>query len=207
MKKLNIFKVKIKDKNQHGVNAISLVSSPAINIDFITLAKQKGQKVMALSSDKDKKLIVGAVLVPNRLIYRRLNGEEFYITFDKQTIRQSAELFLKKNKQKNITLEHDGKVGGVTVVESWIVENSKTDKSALYNLSLPAGSWCVVMKVDNDELWKALKNDKKFKGFSIEGHFMPELKKIKPGKEKKNKKIKIEKRKVSLIKALLELVK
>ena len=59
---------------------------------------------------------------------------------------------------------------GLSVVESWIIEDSKTDKSRLYGFNLPVGTWMISMKVNNDEVWNDVKEGK-IKGFSIEGYF------------------------------------
>ena len=59
----------------------------------------------------------------------------------------------------------------VSLVESWIVEDKINDKSALYNLDLPIGTWVGAVKVENEELWKMAKVDGTIKGFSIEGFF------------------------------------
>ena len=59
---------------------------------------------------------------------------------------------------------------GVALIESWIVEDTKNDKSNLYKLNAPVGSWVVKMKVYNDEVYQGIK-DGKFNGFSIEGKY------------------------------------
>jgi hypothetical protein len=59
----------------------------------------------------------------------------------------------------------------MSVVESWIIEDEKTDKSRLYNFNLPKGTWMISMKVNNDEIWNKVKAGD-VKGFSIEGYFV-----------------------------------
>ena len=160
-----------------GVKAISVVDSPAIEMDFVALNEAK-QLIELAEIDKEKKLLLGACLVPNKPILRidQETGKEFYIYFSSDTIRQISERFLKKGNQNNTTLQHKTMLEGVSVVESWIVENPEKDKSSLYNMSLPIGTWCVSMKCDNDEVYQLAKQGK-IKGFSIEGYFnnKPEL--------------------------------
>ena len=160
-----------------GVKAISVVDSPAIEMDFVALNEAK-QLIELAEIDKEKKLLLGACLVPNKPILRidQETGKEFYIYFSSDTIRQISERFLKKGNQNNTTLQHKTMLEGVSVVESWIVENPEKDKSSLYNMSLPIGTWCVSMKCDNDEVYQLAKQVK-IKGFSIEGYFnnKPEL--------------------------------
>jgi hypothetical protein len=80
-------------------------------------------------------------------------------------------MYLKKKYTDSSTLEHDKKIKGVTLVESWIKESDTQDKSALYNLNVPIGSWLGTFKVDNDEIWNDYVKTGEVKGFSIEGLF------------------------------------
>ena len=49
------------------------------------------------------------------------------------------------------------------------------DKTALYGLDAPVGSWVGSVKVDNDEVWNDYVKTGKVKGFSIEGYFADKL--------------------------------
>jgi len=85
----------IIDENMElgGIDAISIVENPAIEEDFIALkTEQKEYKFSEV--DSEKKIIMGALLVPDKPIYRRdeENGE-YYIYFSKDTIRKCMELF------------------------------------------------------------------------------------------------------------------
>lgn len=152
-----------------GVNALSLVENPAIMSDWVALGDQK--KVMLAEVNADKQILMGAALIPNKPIYREMNGEEFYIFFSEETVAKAAEMFFKKHNQQNATLEHDQRIDGMTVFESWIVEDPQLDKSKKYGLDVPKGTWMVSMKVDDKNIWdNYVKNDKVF-GFSIEGQF------------------------------------
>jgi hypothetical protein len=62
----------------------------------------------------------------------------------------------------------------VHTVESWIVEDSKNDKSNLYGYELPKGTWFVSMRVNNDEVWERIKSGE-LKGLSIEGYFVDKM--------------------------------
>lgn len=167
-----------------GIDAVSIVESPAIEENFIALNKHQ---VELKTIDEDKKILMGIALIPNKQIYRRneKTKEEYYIYFSKKTIRKAAELFLKKSNQNNATLEHDQKLTGLSIFESWIVEDKTMDKSALYKFDAPVGSWMISMKVDNDEVWKKVKSGE-VKGFSIEGYF---AEKFEASKEKSDDEI------------------
>jgi len=168
---MKIYEMLLGEDDQLGVNAVSLVNTPAIMSDWVALGDQK--PILLAEVSKDKQVLLGAALIPDKPIFRKgENGaEDFYIYFSKETIAKTAQNFFKNNNQNNATLEHDVKLAGMTIFESWIVEDSKLDKSAKYGLNLPEGTWAISMKVDDKDVWdNYVKNDKVF-GFSIEGEF------------------------------------
>jgi len=110
-------------------------------------------------------------LIPNKKIYRKSGEKEYYIHFSEETVRKASQLFLSKGKQNNSTLEHEVELGGLSVVESWIIEDETHDKSRKYGLNMPIGTWMVSVKVNNDEVWDEFVKTEKVKGFSIEGFF------------------------------------
>ena len=163
----------IDEENEFsGIEAISVVENPAIEEDFIALKKQQ---VKLAEVDKEKRILMGAALVPNKKIYRTNGEDEYNIFFSEDTVRKASELFLSRGKQNNSTLEHDVKLNGLSVVESWIIEDKKKDKSRKYGFNLPIGTWMVSVKVKNDEIWNDFVKEGKVKGFSIEGFFADKL--------------------------------
>ena len=158
-----------EDDANGGIEAVSVVENPAIEDDFIALKKHE---VELKTINEEKRLLMGPALIPKKQIYRRneKTEEEYYIYFSKETIRKASQLFLKKSNQNNATLEHEEKLKGMSVVESWLVEDSKKDKSSLYGFNAEVGTWFITMKVDNDEVWDKVKAGE-IKGFSIEGYF------------------------------------
>jgi hypothetical protein len=161
----------IIDENMElsGIDAISIVENPAIEENWIALNKQTSFKFAEI--DAEKKIIMGALLVPDKPIYRRdeENGE-YNIFFSKDTIRKCMEMYFKNGNQSNATFEHMETITGLTMVESWIVEDTEKDKSKLYELNVPVGTWMGTMKVYNNEIWEIIKAGT-VKGFSIEGYF------------------------------------
>jgi hypothetical protein len=159
-----------------GIDAISIVESPAIEEDFIALKTEQKEYKFA-EVDKEKKIIMGAMLVPDKPIYRRDENEgEYYIYFSKNTIRKAMELFFQNGNQSNATFEHMESITGLTMVESWIVEDTEKDKSKLYELNVPVGTWMGTIKVNNDKIWNDFIKTGKVKGFSIEGYFADKAK-------------------------------
>ena len=161
-----------EDQDMAGIEAISIVESPAIEEDFITL---KSQEVKLAEVDNEKRILMGAVLIPNKKIYRRNAEQEYYIHFSEDTVRKASELFLSRGKQNNSTLEHEVAIGGLSVVESWIIEDEVHDKSRKYGMDMPMGTWMASVKVNNDEIWEEFVKTNRVKGFSIEGFFTDKL--------------------------------
>lgn len=166
---MKIIELIIDEEQENGIDAISIVEHPAIEENFIALNKKKEYKFQEV--DKEKRILMGALLVPNKAIYRKDEKEDYYIYFTKKTIRKASELFLQKGNQHNSTFEHLYKIDGLTLVESWIVEDKDKDKSALYDLDVPVGTWMGSVKVENDEVWQDYVKTGIVKGFSIEGFF------------------------------------
>ena len=164
-----------------GIDAISIVEYPAIEENFVALNKQKEYKLAEV--DADKKLLTGALLVPNKMIYRKDGDDEYYIHFSKETVRKASEMFLIYGNQNNSTFEHRFELSGLSLVESWIVEDEVKDKSQVYDMDLPIGTWVGTMKVNNDEVWDEYVKSGKVKGFSIEGYFVEKSKREELKKE------------------------
>lgn len=124
--------------------------------------------------DQDKKILIGAAMVPNRMIHRYDNeGNLYYVFFSKASIKKMADKFLKQKRTDETSIEHNGiKLGSdkVYVTESWVSDDPIYDKSYKYGFELPAGTWFVAMKINDDKIWKLIK-DKSLTGFSVEGMF------------------------------------
>ena len=164
-----IYELVIEDENIDEVFAISLVEEPAIESNFVFFDKEKVQ--FAALSD-EKRLVMGPILIPDKQILRvDGEGKPYHVFFKPETIKKLSEMYLKKKYTDKSTLEHDKKLNGVTLVESWIKESVTKDKSALYNLNVPVGTWMGTFKIDNDEIWNDYVKTGEVKGFSIEGLF------------------------------------
>ena len=163
----------ILDEDQEiGIEAISVVENPAIEEDFIAL---KSQEFKLAEVDKEKRILMGALLIPNKPIYRRNVEDEYYIYFSKDTVLKASQMYLMQGKQNNSTLEHQYELNGLSLVESWLVEDKVHDKSVKYGMDLPLGTWVGAVKVNNDQIWNEFVKTGKVKGFSIEGYFADKM--------------------------------
>lgn len=166
---MDIIELILDEENEEmvGIEAVSIVENPAIESDFIAMSDQE---IKLAKVDDEKRIVMGAALIPNKPIFRKRNDTMFYVYFSEDTVRRSSELFFQNGNQSNATLEHQMKANGLTVVESWIVEGEQ-DKSRIYGLDVPKGTWMISMKITDDKLWAEIKEGKKYKGFSIEGFY------------------------------------
>ena len=164
-----IYELVIEDENIDEVFAISLVEEPAIEMDFVFFDKEK---VQFAAVNDEKKLLMGPILIPDKKILRvDGEGKPYHVFFKPETIKKLSEMYLKKKYTDKSTLEHNAKIDGVTLVESWVVESTTQDKSAIYGLSVPVGTWMGTFKVDNEDIWNNYVKTGEVKGFSIEGLF------------------------------------
>ena len=167
---MDTYNVIFNEQENEGVYAVSLVSDPAIGVNFITLSRQEQIKLATVN--EEQRILMGAILIPNQPIYRNQDGHEFNIIFPKETIKRVQQNFSIQGYQNNSTIEHSGSnIPDVTFVESWIKEDEVHDKSVHYGFNEPVGSWFGLMKVNNDSIWNDYVKTGKVKGFSIDGVF------------------------------------
>ena len=172
IKETKIVELVIDESNESlAIDAISLVSAPAIEENMVYMSKAKNNLTLA-KIDSDKQEIISPALIPLKNIYRydADTDSDYYVYFSKDTVKKCAYSYLKNNNHHKATYQHEERVSGVLTVESWIIEDTKTDKSTLYGYSLPSGTWMVKMSITNPDLWKKVKTGD-VKGLSIEGFF------------------------------------
>ena len=164
----------ILDENEelNGIEAISIVENPAIEEDFVAL---KSDEIKLAEVSEEKRILMGALLIPNKPIYRRSGEDEYYIYFSKDTVLKASQMYLMKGNQNNSTLEHQYSLNGLSLVESWIVEDTVHDKSRKYDMEVPVGTWMGTVKVNNEDVWNDYVKTGKVKGFSIEGYFVDKM--------------------------------
>jgi len=171
MKATKIVELVIADDSEElAIDAISLVTSPAIEQDFVFFGKDKNNLTFA-KVDEEKRMLISPALIPNKQIFRHdpNTDSDYYVYFSPDTVRKASELYLKHNNHHKATYQHQDRVSGVLTIESWIKEGDM-DKSKMYGYDLPNGTWFVKMKIENEELWQKIKAGE-LKGLSIEGYF------------------------------------
>ena len=171
-KTTSIVELVIDDSNESlAIDAISLVTAPAIEENMVYMSRAKNNLTLA-KIDSEKQEIISPALIPDKNIYRydADTDSDYYVYFSKDTVKKCAYSYLKNNNHHKATYQHQDRVSGVLTVESWIIEDPKMDKSTLYGFKLKKGTWMVKMSITNSELWEKVKSGD-IKGLSIEGFF------------------------------------
>jgi hypothetical protein len=156
------------EDSEMGLKTVSLVSDPAIQINWIKFNKQSEIKLAI--QNEDKRIIFTPVLIPNQLIYRNIAGEEFNLMFDKETIELVEQKWVKDNLSSAVDIEHSSKlIDGVTFFESVLLNNERFATAKGFE-GLPEGTWFLTGKVESDDVWTKIKSGE-INGVSIDGLF------------------------------------
>lgn len=163
---LPVYKIKIDmDDDTTGLTAVSLVDYPAVEKDFLLFDKQE----LLFKVDDDKQIISGIALLADTPIYRRNEHGEFYVVFEKDTIRQLVEKYSKQGLLNVVNLQHkaDTFVKDVYMIESYLIDKQRGICPVEFQ-DVKDGSWYVSYYVEDKELWNEIKNGDIFNGFSVE---------------------------------------
>ena len=154
---------------QFGIEAISLVEEPAIEVDWVMLSKT--QKVEFKAIDDKRNVLLGAIMIPDKKILRidEETGQHYEVMFSRETCRKALLLFFKHGFQNKTTEHHKTELKGNTIFEAWEKEHEVHDKSVAFGYDDPIGTIYVSMKVTDEDYAKAKSGE--FKGFSLEGWF------------------------------------
>lgn len=169
--KKKIYKIKIDPTDQiTGMDAISLVECPAVEVDFLKFSKEEPKSLQF--TNEEKRIITGVALLADTPIYRvKPDGEEYYVVFDRETIEQLVTKYSKYMFNNFVNIEHSNQhfVDGMYMIESYL-KNSERGIVPTEFSEIPDGSWIVSYKVDNIDVWEKIKSGE-VKGFSIQGVF------------------------------------
>lgn len=170
---MRLYELIVEDENVDGIFAISLVHDPAIESNGVFFDKQQ---LMFAEVNREERLFMSPVLIPNKYILRvDAEGIPYHVFFKPETVKRLSQMYLENKYTDKATLEHEKPIDGVHLVESWIVESAEKDKSKLYGLNVPTGTWMGTFRITNDKIWEEYVKTGKVKGFSIEGLFEHKL--------------------------------
>ncbi len=167
-----------------GLQAIALVDRPAIGLNYQAFAPHKFEVI-----NEDKRIVMGAAMVPDLPIYRRDERGEYYAIFKKETIKALVQKLFKENKHTEFNEEHNSFkiLDGVYIYQSFITDAELGISAPSGFENVADGTWFIAAKVENDEAWAKVKEEGLLKGFSVEGVFD-----LEPYKFKKMNKLNLE---------------
>jgi hypothetical protein len=164
MNKLPIYNIVLGDAA--GILRMSLVESPAVDIDFQKFEKQH----LSFSIDDEQHIVFGCALRADFPIYRcSPTMGEYYVVFTKETIQELYEKFMIDQRFNNVNLNHFENTDGVYLLQSFIKNTENGINPAGFE-EIANGSWFTAYKVTNDEVWNKIKSGD-LNGFSVEGFF------------------------------------
>lgn len=166
----NIYYIDINDEDETGLDAISLVQHPAIEVDFLCF--NEDVKEIDFSADEDKHILTAVALRADHPIYRRNGDYEYWVVFTKDVIRRLVTKYAKNNLFNSVNIEHNDYsfVKSAYMIESYIVDKARGIVPSEFS-DIEDGSWIVSYYIDDESLWDTVKNTDVLNGLSVQGLF------------------------------------
>ena len=169
-KDLPIYNILVDEENDLEVDIVSIVANPAMESAFLKFSKDSKEKQQIAFSSNEQMELLGVALVPDKPIYREIDGKQFYVVFSKETIKSIAMNLFKKGYNTKMNVEHTDEDADSFIYQSYIVDTEKGINAPKGLEDTPDGSWIIGVKVNSKELWEDIKEGKR-NGFSVEGLF------------------------------------
>lgn len=165
--KFPVYEAYIGDE-QDGVLVMSLVESPATEVEWLTFSEDK--ELVKFTTDDEQHILKGVVMLADTPIYRRNGDYEYYIKYSRETLEKLAEKMLSDHTFNRIDSEHNHLfIDGAQLRELYVKDSANGIIPQGFE-SVPDGSLLCTYHIDNMELWDRVKKGE-FKGFSLEGCF------------------------------------
>ena len=155
---------------EDGMFVCSLVDEPAIESDFVAFDKDKELVTLSIENE-EQRLVLGAVMIPNRPIFRRFdNGAECYVLYKEDTIKQMVEKFFANGFQNNTDINHNFEISeGVYLRQAFLKDAQKGINPQGFE-ELPDNTLFLEYHILNDDVWNKVKSGE-VNGFSLAGNF------------------------------------
>ena len=166
----DIYYIDINDEDETGLDAISLVQHPAIEVDFLCF--NEDTKKIDFSADEDKHILTAVALRADHPVYRRNGDYEYWVIFTKDVIRKLVTKYAKNNLFNSVNIEHNDYsfVKSAYMIESYIVDKARGIVPNEFS-DIEDGSWIVSYYIDDESLWNVVKNTDALNGLSVQGLF------------------------------------
>lgn len=156
------------DNEFEGLSVVSIVDQPAVCEQLYCFSKEEKKSFMFADEKNEKHCITSVALLADSPIYRYCpDFGEYYVVFEKQTIRDLVEKYYKDGHNNLVSFQHNGEiVNDFIMLESYFVD--KENGLAPSQFDVPDGSWIVTYKCTNDDTWERVKNELATGGYSVE---------------------------------------
>jgi len=168
-KDLPVFNIVLNDDDEtQGLSVVSIVDDPAVCQSLFCFKNEEKKPLMFVEEKNEQHCITSVAILADVPIYRYSpEMGEYYVVFEKQTIRDLVEKYSKDNYNNLVSFQHNGKiVNDFIMLESYFVDKEKGIAPTQFDV--PDGSWMVTYKCTNDETWELVKNELATGGYSIE---------------------------------------
>lgn len=166
---LKTFYIDVDETNETGLNFVSFVDDPAIEINWLKFSEDDKEK-MSFKLDEEQHIVFGPAIVADKEIYRNKNGFEFFVVFTKNAIKKMVEKYSADGKLNSVDVNHNEQpIDDVIMIESFIKDTENGISPKEFE-DVTDGSWFTKFKVNNESLWEKVKSGE-VKGFSVAGMF------------------------------------
>ena len=139
--------------------------------DYSEAAKANAERMAFAIESEERRIITGPAMIAEKPIMRRADdGSLYFVKFSADTIRKAVKLWATQQKYNAVNAEHAKPVGGMYLMESFIIDKQRGINPPDSWSDAPEGSWFLSYYVEDDQVWQDIK-DGKFRGFSVEGYF------------------------------------
>jgi hypothetical protein len=154
---------------KYGLQDVALVNDPAYKSMFMKFNEQKEMHFSI--QNEEQQIVMGAVMIPDRLVYREEKGQPFYVSANRETIFKASQKFASENRNLNVKATHESKenVSDVFIFESFVTDENRVQSVKGFE-DLAIGTWFMTMKINNPKVWESVKNGE-FNGYSLEALF------------------------------------
>ncbi len=161
---LPVFELVLNSEDQ-GLSFISLVTNPAIERNFFAFSDD-----VKFSKDPERMILTGALLIPDKLIYRE-DPElgAYYVKLSKDTIFDLNLQWMRDGLTDQINKHHRDLVKDAFMFETWIADKSRGINHPKGFEDLPDGTWYGSIKITDPKIWNEEVMTGNWRGFSIEG--------------------------------------
>jgi len=181
-------------EDSEGMDALGLVDYPAHSKALMTFSKDSKKSYYF---NDEQQILMGVAVATNQPIYRELEGQQFYVIFDKANTRKIGQKMLQNGYLHNVNEQHDSNrmLKDITLDQLFYIDKDRGVEcpGCFADQNLKDGSMIISYKVHGVENWSTIKSkiqSGEIQGFSIEGYFDKTPLNIKRSKKKMKKTLK-----------------